>query len=134
MLPSQSKSKQECSTYCLVVVMERSQSPRQTLWKALLQLLFSQVQSVPLPLLSPSSSSILTSPSQCHIYRNINTFILRIQAHQQGDIAHNKCHIQFVDQFSECLKVHVVEYPIRVQDSQKMACLSSCEQNRNLSW
>ena len=30
-------------TYCLVVVMERSQSLRQTEWKALLQLGFSHV-------------------------------------------------------------------------------------------
>ena len=31
------------STYCLVVVMERNQSPRHMLWKALLQLVFSHV-------------------------------------------------------------------------------------------
>jgi hypothetical protein len=45
------------STYCLVVVIERSQSTRQTVWKALPQLVLSHVWSVPAPLLDPSSSS-----------------------------------------------------------------------------
>lgn len=115
-------------TYCLVVVIERNQSATQMLWKARLQLELSQVQSVPDPLLAPSSSSEIfrnkeerkNYTTRKYIYKKCIIYYLK-----EG-IEHNKSRIRVLDSF-EYLEALEVQNPRQKQDYQQKISPLPCK-------